>query len=70
MSLLLILFIVGTSCQKQYTCNCVFTDNATGQIKNVPNDYGRIKKEDAESNCESLEVSVPGSTGVCELSSK
>lgn len=51
---------VLSSCKKDYTCACKFTDGATLNIE-----MNKVKKKDAESSCASAETTYKaGDPGV------
>lgn len=54
----------GTSCKKDYTCECNYDDGA-GTTASASYTYTNVKKKDAESACENADGGV--SDWKCEL---
>lgn len=51
---------VLSSCKKDYTCKCDFTDGSVFKLE-----YSKMKKSDAESNCANAETTYKaGDPGV------
>lgn len=57
-----------SSCKKDYTCNCTYT-NFDGEVVTVPTEIPDSKKKDAEDACDaaSATYALLGSGASCEL---
>lgn len=61
----IVLFIIGTSsCQKKYTCTCVYPYAVAGTTTTTIKAY---KRSDAQATCTSMNTGAKLSGGACAL---
>lgn len=67
-SALLLATVAFTSCKKDYTCVCSYTDPTSNTTTSVESPLGKHTKKDAKSACEGLNNNYAMFTGVtCKL---
>lgn len=61
-ALVAILAISFTSCKKDYTCECTYSNTALNSTSTV-----KTTKKDADARCETLNNAAKGAGGTCKI---
>lgn len=58
-----------TACKKEYTCSCTYNDPITGITVTLDHEFEKMKKQEAEEDCEDLEAvhKLVDSTATCSI---